>query len=60
MYNTHDASFFLSTRPDPQTVSKYAESEVNIHYRAPIRTEVRDLATLTFDISVNTPVTMML
>ena len=26
---------------DPQAVSKYAESEVNIHYRAPIRTEVR-------------------
>jgi len=27
---------------DAQAVSRYAESEVNIHYRAPIRAEVRD------------------
>ena len=28
--------------PDAQAVSRYAESEVNIHYRAPIRAEVRE------------------
>ena len=36
----HDA-LFPPVLSDPQAVSKYAESEVNIHYRAPIRTEVR-------------------
>lgn len=40
--NTERCQTALSDFTDPQAVSRYAESEVNIHYRAPIRAEVRD------------------